>query len=66
MKSRKIILIVFVAIAFAMGLATLQDNIFVENQFVAENELVDVNEFSSDAKTITIDISDGVGLRLNG
>ena len=66
MKSRKIILIIFVAIASTMGLAAVQDNIFVENQFVAENELVDVNEFSSDAKTITINMSDGVGLRLNG
>jgi hypothetical protein len=66
MKSRKIVLIVFVAIASTMGLAALQDNIFVENQFVAENEFVDVNEFSSDAKTITVDISDGVGLGLNG
>ena len=54
------------AIASTMGLAAVQDSIFVENQFVAENELVDVNEFSSDAKTITIDISDGVGLGLNG
>ena len=54
------------AIASTMGLAALQDNIFVENQFVAENEFVDVKEFSSDAKTITVDISDGVGLRMNG
>jgi len=60
MKSRKIILIVFVAIAFAMGLATLQDNIFVENQFV------DVNEFSSEVKTITVSIIDGVGSGDNG
>ena len=59
MKSRKIILIVFVAIAFTMWLATLQDNIFVENQFV------DVNEFSSDTKTITVDMSDGVGVGHN-
>ena len=66
MKSRKIVLILFVAIASTMGLAALQDNIFVENQFVAENEFVVVKEFSSDAKTITVDISDGVGLRLNG
>ena len=54
------------AIASTMGLAALQDNIFVDNQFVAENEFIDLNEFSSDAKTITVDISDGVGLRLNG
>jgi len=55
MKSRKIILIIFVVFALAMGLATLQDNIFDENQ------IVDVNEFTSKVKTITVDISDGVG-----
>jgi len=55
MKSRKIILIIFVVFALSMGLATLQDNIFDENQ------IVDVNEFTSKVKTITVDISDGVG-----
>ncbi len=55
MKSRKIILIIFVVFALAMGLATLQDNIFDENQ------IVDVNESTSKVKTITVDISDGVG-----
>ena len=38
-----------------IGLATIQDGIFNENQFV------DVNEISSEVKTITIDLSDGVG-----
>ncbi len=61
MKSRKIILILIVAIASTMGLAALQDNIFVENQFAAENEFIDINEFSSKVKTITVDMSDGVG-----
>jgi hypothetical protein len=60
MKSRKIILIVFLAITSVIGLAALQDNIFVENQFV------DVNESSSKVKTITVGISDGVGSVDNG
>jgi len=60
MKSRKIILIVFLTITSVLGLATLQDDIFVENQFV------DVNEFSSEVKTITIGITDGVGSGDNG
>ena len=66
MKSRKIILILIVAIASTMGLAALQDNIFVENQFAAENEFIDINEFSSKVKTITVGISDGVGSIDNG
>ncbi len=60
MKSRKIILIVFLAITSVIGLAALQENIFVENQFV------DVNESSSKVKTITVGISDGVGSVDNG
>ncbi len=50
----------FLAITSVIGLATLQDNIFVENQFV------DVNESSSKVKTITVGISDGVGSVDNG
>ena len=60
MKSRKIILIVFLAITSVLGLATLQENIFIENQFV------DVNEFSSEVKTISVSITDGVGSGDNG
>ena len=60
MKSRKIILIIFLAITSVLGLATLQENIFVESQFV------NVNEFSSEAKTITVSIIDGVGSVDNG
>ena len=60
MKSRKIILIIFLAITSVLGLATLQENIFVENQFV------DINEFASEGTTITVDISDGVGLEQSG
>ena len=60
MKSRKIILIVFLAITSVLGLATLQENIFVENQFV------DVNELSSEVKTISVSITDGVGSGDNG
>ncbi len=54
MKSRKIILVVFLAVTSVLGLAALQDNIFIENQFV------DVNEFVSEGTTITVDISDGI------
>ncbi len=51
---------VFLAITSVLGLATLQENIFVENQFV------DINEFASEGTTITVDISDGVGLEQSG
>jgi len=53
-------LIVFLAITSVLGLATLQENIFIENQFV------DVNEFSSEVKTISVSITDGVGSGDNG
>jgi hypothetical protein len=60
MKSRKIMLIVFLAITSVIGLAAIQDNIF------AENQLVDVNEFSSELNTITVRVTDGVGSGDNG
>ena len=55
MKSRKLFLIAFVAIVSVIGLATLQENIFVENEFI------EINDSSSEVKTITVGISDGVG-----
>ena len=55
MKSRKLILIFFVVLAFAVGFTTLQDYAF------DENESVITNEFSSQLKTITVEIVDGVG-----
>jgi len=55
MKSRKTVLIFFIVLAFAVGLATLQDYAFYENESVA------INEFSSQLKTITVEINDGVG-----
>ncbi len=56
MKSRKVILVFFVVLAFAIGFTTLQDyNVFEENESVA------TNEFSSQLKTITVDINDGIG-----
>jgi len=55
MKSRKVILIFFVVLAFAVGFTTLQDYAF------DENESVTTNEFSSQLKTITVEIVDGVG-----
>jgi len=55
MKSGKIILIFFLVLAFAVGLTTLQDYAFDENESVA------TNEFSSQFKTITVQMNDGVG-----
>jgi len=60
MKSRKVILIFFLVLAFAVGLTTLQDYTFDENESVA------TNEFSSQLKTITVEIADGVGSGDNG
>ncbi len=49
-------MVFFVVLAFAIGLTTLQDyNVFEENESVA------TNEFSSQLKTITVDINDGIG-----
>ena len=55
MKSRKFVLIFFLVLAFAVGLTTLQDYAF------DENESVITNEFSSQLNTITVEIVDGVG-----
>lgn len=60
MKSRKIILVVFLAVFSMLGITVLQDDsVFVENQFI------DV-KLSSDAKIITVGIADGVGSGDNG
>ena len=45
----------FLVVASVIGLAAFQDEILVENQSV------DVNEFSSGVKTITIELTDGIG-----
>ncbi len=55
MKSRKVVLIFFVVLAFAVGFTTLQDYAF------DENESVTTNEFSSQLRTITVEIVDGIG-----
>ena len=55
MKSRKIFLIVFLVLSSAVGLTMTQDYIFDEDQSEG------VNEFSSQTKTITVEITDGVG-----
>jgi len=55
MKSRKIFLIVFLVMSSAVGLTMTQDYIFDEEQSV------EVNEFLSQPKTITVEITDGVG-----
>lgn len=55
MKSRKFVLIFFLVLTFAVGLTTLQDYAFDENESVV------TNEFSSKLNTITVEIVDGVG-----
>jgi len=55
MRSRKVILIFFLVLAFAVGLTTLQDYAFDENESIA------TNEFSSQPSTINVEIADGVG-----
>lgn len=59
MNSGKIILIIFVALATVMGLATIQD--YSPN----ENESIDFDP-SSQVETVTVEISDGVGSGDNG
>ncbi len=60
MRSRKVILIFFLVLAFAVGLATLQDYAFDENVSIA------TNEFSSQPSTINVEIADGIGSGDNG
>ncbi len=60
MRSRKVVLIFFVVLAFAVGFTTLQDYTF------DENESVTTNEFSSQPNTITVEIDDGIGSGDNG
>lgn len=60
MKSRKVVLIFFVVLAFAVGFATLQDYAFDEIESIA------TNEFSSQLNTITIKMDDGIGSGDNG
>jgi len=55
MNSRKVVLIFFVVLAFAVGFTTLQDFAF------DEIESIETNEFSSQLNTITVEIDDGVG-----
>ena len=58
-------MVVFLAVTSVLGLAALQDNIFVEKQIV-QNQSIEIKEISPDTKTITVDISDGVGLGITG
>ena len=60
MNSRKVVLIFFVVLAFAVGFTTLQDYAF------DEIESIETNEFSSQLNTITVEIDDGVGSGDNG
>jgi len=60
MNSRKVVLIFFVVLAFAVGFTTLQDYAFDEIESIA------TNEFSSQLNTITVVMDDGVGSGDNG
>jgi len=60
MRSRKVILIFFLVLAFAVGLTTLQDYAFDENVSIA------TNDFSSQPSTINVEIADGIGSGDNG
>ncbi len=61
MRSRQVILIFFLVLAFAVGLSSLQDYTAFD-----ENETVATNEFSSQPSTITVEIADGIGSGDNG
>ncbi len=61
MKSRKIILVLFLVVAFAVGFAGLQENYTFD-----ENESVTTNEISTQPTTITVEIVDGIGSKDNG
>ena len=60
MKSGKTLLIVFIVVASAIGLATFQEFNSVENHVVT------TGDFSSDVKTVKISLSDGVGSKMSG
>ena len=59
MKSRKIILVIFLVIASVIGLATLQESVTEESQPIEVAEVS--SETSSELKTINVQIGDGVG-----
>ncbi len=61
MKSRKIILVFFLVAAFAVGIASLQENYTFD-----ENESIATNEISTQPTTITVEIVDGIGSKDNG
>lgn len=58
MKSGKIIVMVFIVLASAIGLATLQELGY------DENNSANIDDFFSQAKTVKIKISDDVGSKL--
>ena len=55
MNLGKISLIIFVVLSTVIGFATIQD------YSSDESKSIDVDDFSSQDKTVKIDISDGVG-----
>jgi hypothetical protein len=60
MKSGKILLVIFIVAASAIGLATFQEFNLVENHQVT------LDDFSSNFKTVKISLSDGIGSKLSG
>jgi len=59
MKSGKILLVIFIVAASAIGLATFQEFNLVENHLAP-------NDFSSNDKIVKISLSDGVGSKISG
>ncbi|MEX0854367.1 MAG: hypothetical protein WD018_01205 [Nitrosopumilaceae archaeon] len=55
MKSGKVLLMIFLVLSSAIGLAIMQD--FASD----ENQSVSVDDYSSQVKKINIKVSDGVG-----
>ena len=53
-------MIIFIVLSTAVGIATLQDYSWYDN------ESVNVDDFSSEEKTLKIEIRDGVGSFDNG
>jgi hypothetical protein len=60
MKSGKMLLMVIIVLASAASIATFQGFIF------DENDTTNTDDFSSNAKTVRISLSDGVGSKLSG
>ena len=60
MKSGKIILMMSIVLASAIGLVALQE------LNIDENNNITINDFFSQSKTVTVKVSDGVDSKLSG